>query len=184
MRGLKRNTSGVLDLDRMETSRTILKKTILTDFDLFFKLYGNEEVMKMTTGKPFSLSIAKKKFKLVIEINSKYKDLGYFGIYLKDSGEGIGMAKIVLTHADEAEIGYVFMPGYWGLGFGTEITMELVNYARTLNYLSSLTAIIDPDNVASKKILLKCGFELEKVCEIDKLPAEVYRVTIMSTSDW
>jgi [ribosomal protein S5]-alanine N-acetyltransferase len=158
----------------METPRTFLKKTTETDFDLFFSLYGNEEVMKTVNGKPYSYKEAVSRFRIVLEINKNHPGTGYFGVFLKDTKEGIGMAKIVKTQKDEAEIGYVFHPDYWGKGFGNEISEALVTYSRTISWIKRLVAIIDPENVASRKILLKCGFKLEKACTIDDLPAEVY----------
>ena len=36
-----------------------------------------------------------------------------------------------------------------------------------------LKAIIDPNNIPSRKILINIGFTYEKVCEIDGLPGEI-----------
>jgi len=40
--------------------------------------------------------------------------------------------------------------------------------------LNRIYAIIDPDNTASRKILLKNGFVSEEVGKIDGLPSEVF----------
>jgi len=161
----------------METQRTILKKISCKNFDNYFKLYGNEDVMKLITGMAYPKDEAMRKFENVIETNLNNKDIGYFGIYLKYTEEFIGIGKIVMTTNDEAEIGYVLLPEYWNQGYGSEISEGLVSHAKLNNGIKSLIAIIDPENAASKKILLKSGFVLEKVCRIDNLPAEIYKYT-------
>ena len=160
----------------METTRTLLTKITKENFDLFFKLYGNVEVMKMITGKALSEVEARRKFETIINSGKEDEKMGFYAVFLKETGEGIGMAKIVFTNTGEAEIGYVFLPEFWGKGFGYEVSESLVNYAISLQTIKSLIAIIDPENVASAKILIKSGFEPETTCVIDDLPAEVYRL--------
>jgi [ribosomal protein S5]-alanine N-acetyltransferase len=162
----------------METQRTILKKLTRKDFDDYFNLYGNEDVMRLITGKAYTRDEAKRKFKNAIEINLYIKDIGYFGIYLRKTEEFIGIGKIVMTTNDEAEIGYVFLPEYWNQGFGGEVSEKLVSHAKNIPEIDRLIAIIDPENMASKKILLKSGFSLDKVCTIDNLPAEIFKLII------
>ena len=150
----------------METLRTILKKLDAGSFDYFFKLNGNEEVMRLISGKALSRDEALQKFEQVIKINNENDDTGYFGICLKGKGDFIGYGKMVMTETDEAEIGYSFLPEYWGRGYASEISEKLVEHARNLGYIKSLIAIIDPENTASRKILIKSGFFLEKSCII------------------
>ncbi len=66
----------------------------------------------------------------------------------------------------------MLLPKYWGKGFGSEIANALVEKAKE-DGLKKLTAIIDPNNVASRKILISLGFHSLKVCEIDGLPGEI-----------
>ncbi|MDV2887909.1 GNAT family N-acetyltransferase, partial [Alkalihalophilus pseudofirmus] len=73
---------------------------------------------------------------------------------------------------EEAEIGYMILPKYWGKGYGSTIAKQLIESAKQTN-LNILKAIIDPKNIPSRKILIKQGFSSEKVCEIDGLPGEI-----------
>jgi [ribosomal protein S5]-alanine N-acetyltransferase len=162
----------------METTRALINKLTEIDFEFYFNLYGNEEVMRFITGKAYTRSEAANRFREVIGINIKNKETGYFNIFLKNTGQPIGIAKVVITKDNEAEIGYVFLPEYWGKGFGSEISEELVSYSRSIKRLKSLIAITDPQNLASKKILVKCGFSLEEYCMIDGLPGEIYKLVL------
>ena len=134
--------------------------------------------MRLITGRAYNKSEATARFEEVININSNNIETGYFKVILKSTGEPVGIAKIILTKDDEAEIGYVILPDFWGKGFGSEISMKLVELSKSLQEIKSLIAIIDPENHASKKILVKCGFLLEKEGLIDGLPGEIYRLNL------
>ncbi len=66
----------------------------------------------------------------------------------------------------------MLLPQYWGKEYGGSIAKAMVQQAR-LSKLKRLTAIIDPSNIPSRKILINLGFESQKLCEIDGLPGEI-----------
>lgn len=162
----------------METVRTILIKLTENDFEFYFRLYGNENVMRYISGKGLTLPEAQQRFGEIIDININNKETGYFKIILKNTKVPVGVSKIVMNNPEEAEIGYVISPDFWGKRFGSEISEELVRYSRNLKGLKSLVAITDPHNLASKKILVKCGFSLEEYVMMDGLPGENYRLIL------
>ena len=66
----------------------------------------------------------------------------------------------------------MILPEHWGKRYGSRIAKELINIAKQTD-INVLKAIIDPNNIPSRKILLHVGFTSEKVCEIDGLPGEI-----------
>lgn len=150
------------------------------DFGNYFKLYSNEKVMEMITGRPLTEKEAREKFSNMLETNKLYPEIGWYSIQRKEDREFIGLGKIVMTTEHEAEIGYALLPGFWGKGYASEISEKLINHSRSIEDIHSLIAIIDPENKASKRILEKGNFKLEVVCEIDNLPAEIYRLKLWS----
>jgi [ribosomal protein S5]-alanine N-acetyltransferase len=160
----------------MDSSRLKFKKFNAEDLPDYFKLVGNEDVMKMISGKANSRNEALKKFENILSINNLRPEIGYYAINEKATGKFIGLGKIVLTGIKEAEIGYALLPENWNQGYGSEISEELVKYAQGIDFIDSLIAIIDPENIASKKILAKSDFKLDKVCKVDNLPAEIYKL--------
>lgn len=162
----------------MKTTRLNFRKFTSHDFDLYFQLVGDYKVMKMISGKATTVKLAKVKFKHILKINGKNPDLGYFLISDSQSNEFIGLGKIVMTAAEDAEIGYLVQPNFWGKGYGSEISTALVKQAKKTVSIKNLMAIIDPENVASKKILKKSEFILHSVCEFEGLPAEIYKLKL------
>jgi [ribosomal protein S5]-alanine N-acetyltransferase len=86
-----------------------------------------------------------------------------FVIVEKASGRAVGT--LLLFRHDEAsaraEIGYVMGRAQWGQGFTHEALRALIGYAFGTVGLNRIEANVDPDNVASNRLLLKLGFELE-----------------------
>ncbi|WP_067841818.1 GNAT family N-acetyltransferase [Amphibacillus sediminis] len=145
------------------------------DFDLYYQLVGNEAVMAMITERAIPIEEAMDNFQSILTDNDRYQKFGSYKVFTKDTHTYIGFAKLEVKNHDatEAELGYMLLPEYWGKGFGTSIAELLINKAKTLPRLKTVTAIIDPNNVPSKKILTKLGFVTAKVCEIDGLPGEI-----------
>lgn len=65
------------------------------------------------------------------------------------------------------DIEYSLLPQYWHKGYGTEIAQHLLNLVKDKTSINVVTATIDPNNIGSRKILLKLGFEHVKSYRID-----------------
>lgn len=62
----------------------------------------------------------------------------------------------------------MILPEHWGKRYGSAI----MNISKQAD-VSILKAIMDPDNIPSRKILLNVGFTSEIVSEIDGLLGEI-----------
>jgi len=150
------------------------------DFEYFFKLVSNEKIMTMNFGRVFTLEEAKKYYEKVLSINEKSKDLGQFKVFEGSNKDFIGLGAIVANEdLTEVEIEYLLLPDYWGKGYGSSIAETLVSMASGVKSIKKVTAIADPNNMGSKKILLKNGFVSSEIYEIDDGSlAEIFHKTI------
>lgn len=150
------------------------------DFEYFFKLVSNEKIMTMNFGRVFTLEEAKKYYEKVLSINEKSKDLGQFKVFEGSNKDFIGLGAIVANEdVTEVEIEYLLLPDYWGKGYGSSIAETLVSMASGVKSIKKVTAIADPNNMGSKKILLKNGFVSSEIYEIDDGSlAEIFHKTI------
>ena len=62
------------------------------------------------------------------------------------------------------EIGYAINPEYWGRGYATEAFKGAIQYLFENGY-SVIRAGIFEDNIASRRVLEKCGLKLTKTVE-------------------
>ncbi|XP_031497806.1 uncharacterized protein LOC116262482 [Nymphaea colorata] len=60
------------------------------------------------------------------------------------------------------EIGYVLSPGYWGKGITTSVVRSVAPAAfRELPGLERIQGLVASENIASQRVLEKCGFQKE-----------------------
>jgi RimJ/RimL family protein N-acetyltransferase len=59
------------------------------------------------------------------------------------------------------EVGYVIGRAWWGNGYAAEALRAVVDWALDEPSISVLEATTHPDNVASARVLTKCGFASE-----------------------
>ena len=160
----------------MNSERLNFSHYTVEDFDDYFQLVGNAAVMKMVTGHPDSKSEALKRFNDKLLIRHANPEIGRFKVTLLSDGSFVGHSKLEMTKENEAEIGYLLMPEYWGQGYGSEIAQAMVNLGKKTNGIHNLIAIIDPENTASKRILEKQGFQWDYDGEYIGLPAAYYKM--------
>ena len=82
---------------------------------------------------------------------SSVKVIGHCGLLNKDVE---GKIKIELV--------YILEKCVWGKGFATEIGMALQEYAIGILELPRLIALFEPKNIASERVAIKVGIQLEK----------------------
>ncbi len=150
------------------------KKFEATDFSPYFQLVSNERVMAQITERAIPLKEAQNDYEKLLRRNEKHKLFGSYKVYDSATNEFIGLGHVTVNedHVKEAEIGYMILPEHWGKRYGSYIARELIEIAKQTD-VNVLKAIIDPNNIPSRKILINVGFTSDVVCEIDGLPGEI-----------
>ncbi len=131
-----------------------------TDFNNFFKLVQDDEVMKYIAGKGLNEEQANHKFTSILEKGSVEEELGFFKVY-DDKDTILGDCKLVYNqHLENSlEIGYLLKKDFWRKGIGSQICEHLITKAKLSFPNKEIIAVIDPDNLASRKLLEKFNFE-------------------------
>ncbi|MGF9698962.1 MULTISPECIES: GNAT family N-acetyltransferase [Paenibacillus] len=148
-----------------------------TDFEDYYALVSNMEVMKQITERTLPEDEAKTQFQSMLDYN-----LGYSCGYYRISGEdGVGMAyaKLIPDESDpsRAEMGYMVLPEYWGQGHGTSIAARLILKAQAAG-IGVLYAVIDPSNAASRQILNRQNFVSTWTGDMEGLPGEILELNL------
>lgn len=138
------------------------------DFQYYSDLVSNEKVMIMNYGRAFTLDEANLAYKGMLKNNKRHEAYGYLKVFEKAANIFIGIGALTINNDfTEAEIKYMLLPDYWGKGFGSEIVKELLQKTEKTKSIHKVTAIMDPNNSASQKILLNNGFVSCKIFKID-----------------
>ena len=160
--------------------RISLEKILPEDFESFLTLVGNETVMAMITERPLLREEAQKKFTSMLHNSGLDPLYGSFKVLEAAGSRLAGFAKLEISekNREEAELGFMLLPEFWGMGLGSEIAGILLDIARSDTHLRRVFAIIDPDNKASRKILVNNGFVSEELGEFDGLPGEILALSV------
>ena len=89
--------------------------------------------------------------------------LGLYRVDLKPEGKPIGLCGLIRRDTlDDVDIGFAFLPDYWGRGYAHEAAAATMAYGRTVLRLPRIVAIVSPDNQASIRLLEKLGLRYER----------------------
>ncbi|MER2139244.1 MAG: GNAT family protein [Succiniclasticum sp.] len=82
-----------------------------------------------------------------------------WGIVLKESNKVVGMIAVFdIQNARMGDIGYRVNPEYWNMGITTEALKEVVRFIFENTEIDRLNGRADVRNIASNKVMEKCGF--------------------------
>jgi len=153
----------------IETPRTILRQFTLEDVEDVFKYNSNLEVQKYT-GDELITSLERAR-EIITQTSFKdYETYGYgrWAVEHKADQKVIGFAGLkFLPEVKETDIGYRFLPEYWGKGIASEVSFPIIDYGFKDLKLERIIGIAMEDNIASWKVLEKIGLKLYKYDEYE-----------------
>lgn len=152
------------------------------DFPDYFRLVGDAQVMAMITERALPEDEARADFENLLANNALHPDFGQFKV-LDTQGRFLGLGKLALQATDSrhAELGYMLLPEHWGKGLAGRMAAQLIARVPPQT-LDGLFAIIDPANIASRKVLINNGFSHQEFKDFDGLPGEVLALSFLSAA--
>ena len=82
-----------------------------------------------------------------------------YPVIIKETKENIGYVQMIKMESFEWEVGYHIAKRYTGLGYATEAICSFLPVIAKKLGISSILGICLSENIASKKVLNKCGFK-------------------------
>jgi RimJ/RimL family protein N-acetyltransferase len=148
----------------IDTGRLILRRFTLDDLQPFYQLCSRPEIIRYSQSTPVTSLEAARKLMHAAPLHD-YATYGYgrFACVWKQSGAVIGFSGLkYLPEISDTELGYRFLPEFWGRGLATEAGQASIDFACSDLGLKRLVALVHPDNRASARVLTKLGFSVEK----------------------
>lgn len=146
------------------SKRLKLRKFEIEDKEFLFKLNNDKLVNEFRPKKSVSMAYC---IQSIVDWREKYKD-GLLNIYLVeliDSNESIGLIGLYESN-EQTEIGYRFIPDYWGKGYCKESMKVLVQMFFSETNKKNIMAETHAENIRSIRFLEKNGF-IEKLPPLD-----------------
>ncbi|TDQ11181.1 GNAT family N-acetyltransferase [Pedobacter metabolipauper] len=148
----------------LETQRLILRGQNESDAAALYALRTNDQVMRyIDRVRPKHVDESKA---VIQTLNKNFKngESLVWAIVLKEQPDvmigNIGYYRTDLAN-HRAELGYMLLPEYWRKGIISEALVQAVNFGFDSINLHSISANINPENNASRQILIKNGFVKE-----------------------
>lgn len=149
-----------------ESKRLVYKALEDADFDLFYELNSNEEVMKYAyLDRICSREEAFEAYKNILVSQQDFEKGTRYVARIKTSNMPIGIVDydVVLHHANGGifEIGYFLLPRFWGQGFAAEMGTAIIDYLFHNFPIHKVTASANAKNKKSESVMVKLGMTKE-----------------------
>jgi len=161
----------------IETERTLLREFKEADCQAVFDFGSDKEVQKYT-GDVLLKSVDQAKNIIKNVWFDDYKKYGYgrWAVVHKKDKKVIGFAGLkYLPEFDKTDIGFRFLPRYWGKGLATEVSLPIIKYGFEKLGLKEIIGIADSDNIGSVKVLEKIGLVYYKSAIYDTDDTKKYK---------
>lgn len=154
----------------MNTERLLIRPFTLDDAEEYLPLVSDPEVIRYTgDAAQGSVDAAR----AIIESHPlrdyAVHGFGRMACIERRSGRLIGFSGLKFLDAlQEVDIGYRFLPAYWGMGYATESARALMQHGQEEFGISRIIGLVQPANAASAHVLAKLGLVFERtVCLAD-----------------
>lgn len=161
----------------LETKRLTMREMTPDDLDDLFEVFSDPETMRFYL-KPFDRQMTQTWIERNIQ-RYRLDGFGLWGLILKDSEKLIGDCGLVVQEVDgirEIEIGYHIRRDFWGIGLATEAAQSCRDYGFSQLGCEKLISLINPANIASRRVAEKNGMQLIKEMEWRGKPTCIYAI--------
>lgn len=159
-----------------ETVRLAHRAMTVDDAAAFYALNSHPDVMRFT-GEPPLQSLDEARDALAAYPDFDTHGFGRWGCVLKETGAIIGFCGLkYLDELGEVDLGYRYLPEYWGRGLATEACRACVEFGFEQIGLEHIIALVLPENAASIRVLEKVGMRAEGEVEYEGVVALRYVV--------
>jgi len=168
--------------DKLETERLKFRRLTLDDVESWMEFILNSEATKFLGLKSHDKNTCEEWMSRQLE---RYEDNnGKCAVLEKQTGELIGQCGIIFQEVDgvhEVEVGYHFIPRFWGKGFATEAAIACRDLAFSNNITDTVVSLIDKDNIPSQKVAQRNGMKPTKSTQWKGIDIVVWRI---ERSEW
>ncbi|MBA3027819.1 MAG: GNAT family N-acetyltransferase [Desulfobacteraceae bacterium] len=147
----------------LETESLVFRQFKRDDVVPLYEIQCDQESMQYTyVAKSLDDSRSR-----LIAYAEQFERLGYapWTVLLKSNLKIIGWGGLNIDPFDPGwgtEIAYFFHPDYWGKGYATQLVQIALNIGLNELGLSEINAYAHKDNIASIRVLEKCGFLFQR----------------------
>ena len=147
------------------TPRLVLRNFTPDDLPTLHALLSDPDVMRFSVAGPSPSQDATRTILDGHVASYAAHGIGKWAVALRATGEVIGYCGVAMEPVHdltpEPELGYRLLPQFQGQGYATEAARAALDHCLTLVGLPRVLGIVEPENAASARVLVKLGMTLQ-----------------------
>ena len=161
----------------IETERLLLRTFTELDTNLIYDLNSDPDVTQYTHDPVKDIIHASEIIQKVILPQYALYNHGRWAVHLKPSLQFLGWCGLKYRpELNETDLGFRLKKEFWGKGYATEAAFASIKYGFESVGLKQITGRAEVENVASWKVLEKCGMTYMGIQDVDGYPVKTYEV--------
>lgn len=168
----EQNAPGLIAL----TPRLILRRFHRADFRPLAAILSDSRVMRFSLSGP-KPAIETGRFLRSCLAAYRRRQPSVWAVVHREEGVLIGYCGHFVTmpgEGKEIDLAYRLDPRFWGRGLATEAAVAAAEHAFKAFPVSRLIALIDPENIASRRVAEKAGMTFRMRTLFRNVPVQVY----------
>jgi [ribosomal protein S5]-alanine N-acetyltransferase len=165
------------EIPPVRTARLILRRLQPEEAEVLFRIYQSEGVLRYF---PITVPPALEKVQHFIRSQGEHWEkygYGNWGVLPDGGQEIIGWAGLqYLPELDETEVGFLLDRPWWGKGYATEVAQASIKFGFENFNLDHIIALVHPENLASQRVIEKCGLVYQETLTVWGIELKRYQV--------
>ena len=159
------------------SDRLLFRQFTIDDAALIHEMNSHALVLKYVHELPSTPERALARLQDNILPHYQLYGFGRWAVYLKENNCFIGWCGLKYRpESNETDLGYRFIPAFWGKGLATEAAIACLQYGFHTLQLNRITATAHIENIPSLRILEKCGMRYLHDDEVDNCPVKCFEI--------
>lgn len=160
-----------------KTERLFVREFVVQDAQALNSVLADPEIMKYSV---VGVHSPEQIYQYIEKCQTNYRRSSFsqWGIFLETTNEFIGICGLnchPINGQDTLHINYRLAAKFHGKGFATEAIDGLLTYCYEQLNLENISALIDPDNIASLNVIKRLNFQKQYSAELLGFNVDVYQ---------
>ncbi|MEH2393149.1 MAG: GNAT family N-acetyltransferase [Nostoc sp.] len=172
-------------MPEIETARLLLRPCTPQELDELAPILSNPAVMRYSPRGPIPKDQVKEVTQEILKFFITHWQQHGFGVWAvmeKATAKLIGHWGLnFLPNSPEVEVLYRLDEAYWNQGIATEAAKVSLRYGFEEAKLDHIVAITAPENIASRRVMEKCGLKYQRNAQFYNLDVVYYT---LARSEW
>ena len=166
-----------MSIPTLRTPHLILRPWTAEDGDAWFNILQEEGLLRYFPNQTPPLRERADRYISHHLAHWEKRGYGHWAVIPQDDGQVAGWCGLEdLPELGETEVAYLLSTRAWGRGYATEAARAAVEFGFRTCHLPAIIGLVHPENVASRRVLEKCGLTFADRIDLWGMELSRYRI--------